>query len=136
MRRKWKLILVIVLASIIGAIVTYRIMESPGNILRHALHLERLPSSIKHLRMGSDVWTDEVRGFYFEIAPSDLPELLAGRQFRDVDIGGTFQAHTIHVSPPVSFIARWKYVWETESARCEIAANEEKSRVIVVFAAH
>ena len=86
--------------------------------------------------MGSDVWTDEVRCFYFDIAPNDFPALLVGRRFRTIDIGGTFEARTIHVSPPVNFVARWRYLWETESAHCEINTNEEKTRVIAVFAAH
>ena len=135
MRRKWKLILIALLVPIIGAVVAYRIAESPSRILRHALHLQQLPPSLTNLRMGSDVWTDEVRGFYFDIAANDFPALLAGREFRPIDIGGTFEARTIHVSPPVSFIARWRYLWETEGARCQINTNEEKTRVIAVFSA-
>jgi len=134
MRRKWKLILIALFVPIIGVFIAFRIAESPSRILRHALHLQQLPASLTNLRMGSDVWTDEVRGFYFDIAPNDVPALLAGRRFRLIDIGGKFEAHAIHVSPPVSFIARWRYYWETESAFCEININEENTRVIGVFA--
>jgi hypothetical protein len=59
--------------------------------------------------MGSDVWTDEVRGFYFEIAPEQFPLLLAGRDFRLLDFGMPFETKTIHVKPAVTFMARWKY---------------------------
>ncbi len=135
MRRKWKLLLIALLALIFGTITAYRILESPSRVLRHALHLERLPSSITNLRMGSDAWTDEVRGFYFEIAPDDFPALLVGRQFHPSDIGEAFEARTIHISPPIAFVARWQYRWETDGSRCYIIANEKKTRVIAIFSA-
>jgi hypothetical protein len=135
MRRKWKLLLIVSLTVVIGVVVAFRIFDSSSSVLSQVLHLERLPSSIRHLRMGSDVGTDEVRGFYFEIAPNEFPALLAGREFRPIDSGGTFEAHTIHVFPSVSFLARWLYVWDSPHAQCKITTNEEKTRVIVLFSA-
>jgi hypothetical protein len=134
--RIWKISLLAVLVPIIGAVVTLWILESPSRILRHALNLERLPGSLTRLRMGSDVWTDEVRCFYFEIAPSDFPALLVGREFHSADFGGSFETRTIHISPPVSFIGHWRFMWETTGASCEINTNEERTRVIAVFSAH
>ena len=135
MRRNWKIPITVLLASIITVLVTYRILESPNYVLRHALGLERLPSSITNLQMGSDVWTDEVRGFYFEISPEDFPALLAGRQFRRIDLGVPFEARTIHISPPVTFVAERHYRWRAENTRCEIITNDKKARVIAVFSA-
>lgn len=125
----------ILAALILGGYATLCILDSPRNVLRHVLHLDNLPSSIQHLRMGSDVWTDEVRGFYFEVAPDQFPLLLAGRDFRLVDLGTTYEAKTIHVKPAVTFTARWRYMWETNGADCTIDANETKDRVAILFSA-
>ena len=137
MRRKWKIALIALLVPIITLIVALRILESPTRILRHALNIEQLPSSLTNLHMNSDAWTDEVRRFYFEIAPKDFPALLPGREFWSRDLSGPYAvvARTVEVSPPVTFTPRWLYRWETEGAFCEINTNEEKTRVIVVFAA-
>lgn len=138
MRRKWKSILIaLILLPILGAIVAFRIIESPSRMLRHALHLEQLPASVTSLSMGSDIWAgDEVRDFYLEIAHNDFSALLSGRQFDSFDYQWPVEARTIHVSPPRDFAAHWIYRWEAENARCEVKTNAEKTRVIVVFGAH
>jgi hypothetical protein len=136
MCRKWKQILIILLVPLTGAIMAYYILESPSRVLRYALHLQRLPASIRNLRMGSDVWTDEVRCFYFEIAASDFPALLTGRDFRSFDMPWTLEARTIHIAPPLSIPSQWEYLWEVEGAHCEINTNAEMNRAIVVFSAH
>jgi hypothetical protein len=135
MRRNTRIVLITVLVPILCAVTVYRILESPSRILRHALHLRDLPSSISNLRMGTNIWTNEVRGFYFDIAPRDFPTLLTGRHFYRIDPGGTFEAQAAHLSPPVSLIARWRYRWETEGAYCELSTNEDETRVVAVFAA-
>jgi len=83
--------------------------------------------------MGSDLWTDEVRGFYFEISPAEFPKLLNGRNFELRDLQTTYDVSTTHIKPPISFSARWRYVWETDGAGCTINATESKDRVIVLF---
>ena len=135
MSRKSKLIVVALLVSVICAVAAFRIAESPSRVLQHALRLKQLPSSVSGLRMHSDVWTDEVRRFYFEIEPSEFPALLAGRPFRAIDMGGAFEVHASHVSPPVAFTGRWIYRWEGEGAYCEIKTNEERNRICTTFAA-
>jgi len=127
--------LAVVAALVLSGYIAFSILDSPSNVLKHALHLQTLPRSIKHLRMGSDVWTDEVRGFYFEIAPAEFPLLLTGRDFKLSDMGTTYQARTIHVKPAVTFMARWNYTWQTSGAHCRIDASEAKDRVAIVFAA-
>lgn len=127
--------LAVVAVLAVSAYVFLRIQDSPRNVLKQALHLQTLPPSIKGLRMGSDVWTDEVRGFCFEIAPNDFPLLLRGRQFELRDMGTTYEAKTVHVKPAVSFTARWCYVWTTNGANCTIDTTDAKNRVAVIFAA-
>jgi hypothetical protein len=126
--------LAVVSALILTGYIALSILGSPSNVLKHALHLQTLPPTIKRLRMGSDVWTDEVRGFCFEIAPAEFPLLLTGRDFELTD-RGICQARTIHVKPAVTFPARWHYTWKTTGAHCTIDASEAKDRVVIIFAA-
>ncbi len=134
---KWGCVIPLGLVAvlIIGVYISLRVADSPQRVLKHALGIPSLPPSITDLHMGSDVWTDEVRSFCFELAPQDFPALLAGRQFVLRDFGMTYEAKTMHIQPPITFIARLNYVWETAGVRCVIDASETKDRIIVLFSA-
>ena len=89
--------------------------------------------------MRSDVWTDEVRYFKFDIDPNDFPALLSGRQFRVIDMGDDPEASTRPTPTPDTFNVRWMYewdAWETRGSLCQISTNAEKSHVIVIFSAN
>ena len=133
---KWGCLTLVAIFAVLflSIYILHRIQDSPSSVLRHALHLQNLPSSIRGLRMGSDVWTDEVRSFYFEIAPDQFPLLLEGRKFR-INIDTVFEAKTKHMKPAVTFNARWEYMWETNGADCRIDVNDTKDRVTVLFTA-
>ncbi|GHC67920.1 hypothetical protein [Roseibacillus persicicus] len=140
-KRRKKLVASLVLAGLIGiGVGVLRYLEAPRNVLQHALNLQKLPPSLDNLKMGSDVWGDEVRGFYFDVAAEEFPLLLTGRSYEEEDVNttfrGTFVARTIHVSPPVSFPARWRYRWQTEGATLEILTDEKRHRVIARFSAN
>jgi hypothetical protein len=140
MRRRYgrsTVVLLVISVLVLGADLTLRLLNSPRRILMHTLRISELPSSITSLRMGSDVWTDETRCFYFEISPTDFPKLLTGHEFNSYDLGSlSWEAKTIHISPPVAFVARWRYDWKGSAAHCQLVTNEEKSRVIEIFSAH
>lgn len=133
MRLKWTLILIGILTPIAIVIVGFRIISSPAFVLRHALNLDRLPTSISHLQMGSDVWTDEMRSFYFELDENEFPALLAGRPFEHDKSFRPASVETMHVLPPVRIVAHARYIWLVPGAMCVLSANQERTRVIVAF---
>jgi len=116
-----------------GVITAYLYFSSPHVILRHALHLQTVPKSVKNLKMGSDVWTDEVRCFYLTIAPDEFPQLLAGRNY-STNIGPAKMV-TMHISPQMKVAGNVSYTWQTNSADCKVFADDSHEHVIVIFSA-
>jgi len=123
-----------ILVVLAGYAVFHRI-ESPSAVLKHALHIRSIPSSIAELRMGSDVWTDEVRCFSFAIAPGDFDRLLMGRAFAKITFEYPREALTMHLSPAVSVSGHASYQWRTNGADCTIFPDDAHEHIIVIFTA-
>ena len=83
--------------------------------------------------MGSDVWTDEVRCFYFKIEPDDFAKLLSGRDFQAIDSSYPQTHETIHIAPAVSVTGHDYYLWQTDDASCSIYPDDARERVILIF---
>jgi len=85
--------------------------------------------------MGSDVWTDEMRCFYFAIAPSDFHQLLAGRDWQSYALESPQETKTIHISPASALSGRSYYEWKTDGAMCRVFPEDSHEHVIVIFSA-
>jgi hypothetical protein len=121
--------------AVLTGYAVFRPVESPSAVLKHALHLRAVPHSVGNLRMGSDVWTDEVRCFSFTIASAEFDQLLAGREFKKITYESPKEARTIHISPAVSVSGHTSYRWQTNGAYCVINPDDSHEHVIVVFIA-
>jgi hypothetical protein len=130
---------IFVAAFVLLALAGYmgiRAISSPRAILKHSLNIPSIPKSVSGLRMGSDVWTDEVRSFYLTIAPADFEQLVAGRIYQVITNADQFPATTMHISPPVRLDGHVVYKWETDRASCSVQPDDTHEHVIILFSAH
>ena len=118
MRVPSRLFKVIAGVLVLCAVGLYAV-SSPRVILKHALHIQSIPKSVRNLKMGSDVWTDEVRCFYLTIAPDDFTQLLVGRNYRTNS--GPFETETMHMSPGAKVSGNICYRWQIEDASCDVS---------------
>lgn len=118
----------------ITAIFTaYLYFSSPRVVLKYALNLQTIPKSVRNLKMGSDVWTDEVRCFYLTIAPDEFGQLLTGRNYQTID--GPSEAETMHISPRMKISGNLSFLWETNSTSCGVFPDDTHEHVIIIFSA-
>jgi hypothetical protein len=133
--RYWFLAVTLLAAGLGG----YGVYDSSARpMLRRALRIRDLPPSIRNVRMGSDVWTDAVYDFYFEIAPPEFPRLLRGRDFSNIPLEYDY-AIPVQTRTGDSFRARYRYSfdqWKARAVICEVYADETMSKVIVHYAHH
>lgn len=129
MNRRLKLVLIVIFVPIIVSVAAYRIAESPNRMLKYSLHISSIPPSIRNLQMNSEVWTDEVRDFQFDIDPIDFPRLLLGREYRSIDFA-PFDGKTI---TPFPIATSKKFRWENKIADCTITTNEQRTHVHVFY---
>lgn len=130
-----QIIVGILLTCMAGIYIAYHIFASPHAILKHALHIQSVPKSVKNLKMGSDVWTDEIRCFYVTIASNDFAQLLAGHDYQVFTNASLFERETMHISPKKKISGHVSYHWKTNSANCEIYPDDSHEHVLIIFAA-
>jgi hypothetical protein len=122
-----------VLLALTGGYMAYQLFVSPSATLRHALNIRDIPDSVRHLRMGSDLLPDEIRCFYFTIAPADFDQLLGGRTYQKFSTEFPETRRTIHISPTFMVTGHSRYTWETKTADCTIIPDDSHEHVIVIF---
>ena len=115
MRRPSKPFRIAIAIFVVVVLIGYcaiRAVSSPSAILKHGLQISSIPRSVGNLRMESNVWTDEVRCFYFTIAPGDFQKLLAGRDFQNVTFESPHEERTMHISPPALISGHSYFQWK------------------------
>lgn len=101
------------LGALVGSVAAYQEVFGTVPSFTHELNVPHLPESVSGVICADAGFQETDLYCYFEISPSEFPELISGRAFVEVPDSGRAHAHGPKLGPNFDVAAKYSVTWTT-----------------------